>query len=263
MMHSVAFMSDDESVRPADIVFLNDLHAPSCGDFTASASALLERVESVLAEHGMTKHHIVDVKTVLRQINPDLKIFNEMYNTWMKGVDIVPAQTACQLYDFDESRPAVSLSLTCTRQPKRVVQGQTQHGPLQKLGASEAVQTPMGPMYLPFSAVVPVGNMVWLSGQLDVSSGDNVEQQIAATTRKIESLLSSCGLSKEHIRHSEILFPKRLTDEQIENLRLFYESFMAGSSAPLKFVKAAATCANCNVEICVMASATTSLVKFE
>jgi enamine deaminase RidA (YjgF/YER057c/UK114 family) len=262
-MHAVAFMSDDESVRPADIVFLNDLHAPDCGDFTSSASALLEHIESVLAEHGMTKHHIVDVRTVLRQINPDLMVFNDLYNTWMKGVDIVPAQTACQLNDFEESRPAVSLSLTCTKQPKRAAPGQTQHGPLQKPGASEAVQTPMGSIYLPFSAVVPVGNMVWLSGQLDVSSGDNVEQQIAATTRKIESLLSACALSKEHIRHSEILFPKRLTDVQIESLTVLYESFMDGSSAPVKFVKAAATCANCNVEICVMASATNSLVKFE
>jgi len=211
----------------------------------------------------MTKHNIVDVKTVLRQINPDLMTFNGLYNSWMTGVEIVPTQTACQLYDFEESHPLVSLSLTCTKEPKLALQGETTMGPLQKPGASEPLQTPWGFMYLPFSGVVQVGEMVWLSGQLDVSSGDSVENQVAGVTKKIEALLSASGLKTAHILHSDVLFPKRLADDELETLKTLYGSFLSTSSTPVKFVHAAETCANCKVEICVMASTTTSSITFE
>jgi enamine deaminase RidA (YjgF/YER057c/UK114 family) len=59
--------------------------------------------------------------------------------------------------------------------------------------------------YAPYSPGVVVGNTIWLSGQIDVDSGDTIEVQTQGALNKIDALLSEAGASKHDVVFAQVL----------------------------------------------------------
>ena len=59
--------------------------------------------------------------------------------------------------------------------------------------------------YAPYSPGVMVGNTIWLSGQIDVDSGDTIEVQTQGALDKVDALLSEAGASKHDVVFAQVL----------------------------------------------------------
>lgn len=59
--------------------------------------------------------------------------------------------------------------------------------------------------YAPYSPGVVVGNTIWLSGQIDVDSGNTIEVQTQGALNKIDALLGEAGASKHDVVFAQVL----------------------------------------------------------
>jgi len=59
--------------------------------------------------------------------------------------------------------------------------------------------------YAPYSPGVVVGNTIWLSGQIDVDSGNTIEIQTQGALNKIDALLGEAGATKHDVVFAQVL----------------------------------------------------------
>lgn len=59
--------------------------------------------------------------------------------------------------------------------------------------------------YAPYSPGVVVGNTIWLSGQIDVDSGNTIEVQTQGALNKIDALLGEAGATKHDVVFAQVL----------------------------------------------------------
>ena len=62
-----------------------------------------------------------------------------------------------------------------------------------------------GVKFGPYSPGITVENHIWLSGQVDVESGDDIESQTIGTLAKIDDLLAASNSSREDLVKVTIL----------------------------------------------------------
>ena len=60
-------------------------------------------------------------------------------------------------------------------------------------------------LYGPYTPGVKSGNMIWLSGQIDVDAGDDIASQTAGALAKIDALLEAAGVTKDAICFAQVL----------------------------------------------------------
>jgi len=134
----------------------------------------------------MSWDNVVDVKTVLADIN-DLQSFNKSYGNYLanKNVKFCPAQTC-----FQPSR-------ICGQDAGALCEVAIIASASLKDSMSEdkalAMIEPKSSIY-PFSPVIKSGNYAWLSGQLD-TTGPNTIQQTQNLLVKVKKILDTAGLS--------------------------------------------------------------------
>lgn len=232
-----------------DLVFLNNITLGASGDiedsdFTSQARAVFARVEAELKDRGMTKHHIVDMKSTLCNLD-DLFLYNEVYDDWMTGVAVLPTQTACQCQDFSTSIPQrLAMSVTATKSPKANLPAS-----LQRAGGGDP--GPHG-MHLPWSNAVRIGGITWLAGLLDVSVGQDALAQTRAVFEVIESVLGQADLHASDVIHADILIPSSLSEA--EEQEIVASTTAQYPNAKSRLDRVHRTCLNAQVEICVIAA---------
>ena len=69
----------------------------------------------------------------------------------------------------------------------------------------EAISVPGTKLYGPYTPGVKFGNMIWLSGQIDVEAGDDIASQTAGSLAKIDALLDAAGVDKNSICFAQVL----------------------------------------------------------
>ena len=69
----------------------------------------------------------------------------------------------------------------------------------------QRIDPPGTKKYAPYSPGVVVGNTIWLSGQIDVDSGDTIEVQTQGALDKIDALLCEAGSSKHDVVFAQVL----------------------------------------------------------
>ena len=69
----------------------------------------------------------------------------------------------------------------------------------------QRIDPPGTKKYAPYSPRVVVGNTIWLSGQIDVDSGDTIEVQTQGALNKIDALLGEAGASKHDVVFAQVL----------------------------------------------------------
>jgi enamine deaminase RidA (YjgF/YER057c/UK114 family) len=226
-------------------------------DFIVQATALFNKVEDMLKQVDMTKSHIVDVKSTFTDLGSDLVKFNELYDSWMTGVEIVPTQTACQLLPFDAEQPKIVMSITATKATKQQVGSSRAGGgaPAMMIPAKDAAY-PEQPMHFPWSNIIQAGDVAWVAGFLNVQDGTDMPSQVRGTMKRISTALSEVGLTPDDILNSEVLIPEDLSEEDYAKLDEIYgKEFLASSRSPhIQVQRVCRTCAGCKVEITVMAS---------
>jgi len=257
VLNSVHFVSSDARLR--DIVFLDNICVESkvALDFPGEAAALFAKVEALLKEHGMTKHHIIDVKSTFNELAADLVKWNELYDSWMSGVEIVPTQTACQEMPSDLRTPRIAVSITASTAAKiKAARPRAGGGKPEAMIPSEDSAYPAQPMHFPWSGAIGAGDVVWLAGMLDVQVGENMSAQVASLRKALDTTLGELGMERTDIVHSEILVPKKLQSCEFQQLQeLYMTEYLENSlSSTCHVNRVEATCAGCKVEITVMAS---------
>ena len=60
-------------------------------------------------------------------------------------------------------------------------------------------------LYGPYTPGVRSGNMIWLSGQIDVEAGDDTASQTAGALAKIDALLEAAGVTKDSVCFAQVL----------------------------------------------------------
>tara|TARA_B100001750_G_C15492420_1_gene592093 strand:- start:3 stop:380 length:378 start_codon:yes stop_codon:yes gene_type:complete len=81
-------------VKANGIVWLAGQIAPEAGDDTASQTAAsLEKIDSLLAAAGISKNDICFAQVLLDDIS-DFSEMNDVYSTWLEGIEIPPARAA-------------------------------------------------------------------------------------------------------------------------------------------------------------------------
>ncbi len=60
-------------------------------------------------------------------------------------------------------------------------------------------------LYGPYTPGVRYGNMIWLSGQIDVEAGDDTASQTAGALAKIDALLEAAGVTKDSVCFAQVL----------------------------------------------------------
>lgn len=249
VLNSVHFVSSDARLR--DIVFLDNVYVESkVGlDFPSQAAALFSKVEALLKQHGMTKHNIVDVKSTFNDLE-DLLKWNELYDGWMCGVEMLPTQTACQEMPSGLCTPGIAVSITATRADKI-------KAARPRAGGGKADINSLGqPMHFPWSGAIGAGDVVWLSGKLDIQAGHSMSAQVESIRKYLDATLHDVGMKRNDIVHSEIIIPSRLPSSEFQHLEELYmnEYIQSFSSSTWHVNRAEATCAGCKVEITIMAS---------
>jgi len=257
VLNSVRFVSGNASLR--DIVFLDNIYVASevTSDFPRQAAALFTHLEVLLSEHGMTKHHIIDVKSSFDDLGADLVKWNELYDSWMSGVEILPTQTACQELPSDPCMPRIAVSITVTRAAKvKSVKPRAGGGKPEAMIPGKDSSYPAQPMHFPWSHAILAGDVVWLAGMLDVQAGESVSVQVESISRAIDATLDEVGMESSDIINSEVLVPKSLPPDEYQKLEeLFVTRYLkTNRSSTCHVTRAEATCAGCMVEITVMAS---------
>ena len=69
----------------------------------------------------------------------------------------------------------------------------------------EAISIPGTKLYGPYTPGVKFGNMIWLSGQIDVEAGDDIASQTAGSLAKIDALLDAAGVDKNSVCFAQVL----------------------------------------------------------
>jgi enamine deaminase RidA (YjgF/YER057c/UK114 family) len=253
---SVPCESSDPSL--SDLIVLNGIQDPeSVGKpFASQCQALFKKVERTLADKQMTKDHIVDLKTTLAALPENLKHYNELYDAWMAGVDILPTQTAAQIVHQDPSSaplPAVAMSITATKATKRRMPNDNQ-----RAGGGEAVDLGNGvAFHYCWSKVVPAGDLVWVCGLLNTGPSEPIKQA-QAVIGDIDDLLKESGIDRSHIIRAEVLVPNTMSsDERKRVVEVATEELQMGNSRNhVRLHAVARTCLDCLVEISVIARTT-------
>ena len=81
-------------VKSHGIIWLAGQIAPEAGDDIASQTAAsLEKIDALLAAAGVSKNEACFAQVLLDDIN-DFAAMNEVYSTWLEGVEIPPARAA-------------------------------------------------------------------------------------------------------------------------------------------------------------------------
>ncbi len=69
----------------------------------------------------------------------------------------------------------------------------------------ESIELPGASKYGPYSAGVRANGMIWLSGQIAVEAGDDVQAQTQGALDKIDALLATSQLSKLNLCFAQVL----------------------------------------------------------
>ena len=69
----------------------------------------------------------------------------------------------------------------------------------------ESIELPGASKYGPYSAGVRANGMIWLSGQIAVEAGDDVQAQTQGALDKIDALLATSQLSKHNVCFAQVL----------------------------------------------------------
>jgi len=69
----------------------------------------------------------------------------------------------------------------------------------------EAISIPGTKLYGPYTPGVKCGNVIWLSGQIDVEAGEDIASQTAGSLAKIDALLEAAGVTKDAICFAQVL----------------------------------------------------------
>ncbi|MDP6379641.1 MAG: RidA family protein [Candidatus Thalassarchaeaceae archaeon] len=81
-------------VKANGVVWLAGQIAPEAGDDTASQTAAsLEKIDALLAAASVSKNDVCFAQVLLDDIN-DFAEMNDVYATWLEGVEIPPARAA-------------------------------------------------------------------------------------------------------------------------------------------------------------------------
>ena len=149
-----------------DLVFLDAITVPPVDgeDFESHAMKVLTLLESTLSEAGLTKHHIVNVRTTLGDLGADIVKFNELWDRWTSSSLLaLPSMSACQLVDDAVPTPGLALSVTATKAPKATLKDRlTRSGggePAFMVPSSDSAY-PAQPMHFPWSNVIEAGSVV-------------------------------------------------------------------------------------------------------
>jgi len=69
----------------------------------------------------------------------------------------------------------------------------------------EAISIAGTKLYGPYTPGVKNGNVIWLSGQIDVEAGDDIRSQTAGALAKIDALLEASGVTKHSVCFAQVL----------------------------------------------------------
>jgi len=220
------------------------------GDVAEQAASAFEALDAVLAEHGMTKHHVVDLKSTIGHL-PDIILFNQAFDAWMTGVDVLPAQTACQMVPF-AGGVRLALSVTATKAPKTV-----REPPLTRPGGGEPDVMIPQPLHFPWSKAVEAGDLVWLAGLLNLEVGDDAAAQTRSVLADIDATLAELGLTVADVVQKELLIPMSLTESEQQAIEAI--SAEHGCADGTGIVRAEQTFGGCKVEITCIARRSVAL----
>ena len=167
-------------------VLAADVGSPFEPDVQVQTRATLERVDAILAEHGVTLHDAVSVTVYLKHAR-DFAGMNEVYRTFVG--DAPPARTTVVAnLMLDEALIEVSVIAAAAGTSRRV------------LHPGGWLRSPN-----PYSYAVEAAETVFLSGLIARNASDNsisAGSMTAQTTTVMENaraILASAGLTFEHV----------------------------------------------------------------
>jgi len=158
----------------------------SQGGMNEQVIATMDRLGDWLNSVDMSWDNVVDVSTVLADIN-DLQSFNEAYGNYLanKNVKFCPAQTCFQPSGIcgQDAGALCEIAAVASASPKVIM----------SKDKAVAMVEPKSGTY-PFSPIIKSGKYAWLSGQLD-TTGSNTIQQTQNLLVKVKKILDTAGLS--------------------------------------------------------------------
>tara|TARA_B100001750_G_scaffold246588_1_gene269371 strand:+ start:657 stop:1034 length:378 start_codon:yes stop_codon:yes gene_type:complete len=84
-------------VKANGVIWLAGQIAPEAGDDTASQTAAsLEKIDSLLEAAGVSKNNICFAQVLLENID-DFMEMNEVYSSWLQGIEVPPARAAFEV----------------------------------------------------------------------------------------------------------------------------------------------------------------------
>ena len=84
-------------VKANGVIWLAGQIAPEAGDDTASQTASsLEKIDSLLEAAGVSKNNICFAQVLLENID-DFMEMNEVYSSWLQGIEVPPARAAFEV----------------------------------------------------------------------------------------------------------------------------------------------------------------------
>ena len=83
-------------VKSGGVIWLAGQIAPDAGGVSEQTQACLDKVDALLASAGTSKHAATFVQVLLKDIN-DFGAMNEVYGSWLDGVEIPPARAAFEV----------------------------------------------------------------------------------------------------------------------------------------------------------------------
>ena len=84
-------------VKANGVVWLAGQIAPEAGEDTASQTAAsLEKIDSLLEAAGVSKNNICFAQVLLENID-DFMEMNEVYSSWLQGIEVPPARAAFEV----------------------------------------------------------------------------------------------------------------------------------------------------------------------
>tara|TARA_B110000438_G_scaffold66124_1_gene66616 strand:- start:502 stop:909 length:408 start_codon:yes stop_codon:yes gene_type:complete len=69
----------------------------------------------------------------------------------------------------------------------------------------KAISVAGSKLYGPYTPGVKAGGVIWLSGQIDVDAGDDIQSQTAGALAKIDALLEAAGVTRESVCFAQVL----------------------------------------------------------
>ena len=84
-------------VKANGVIWLAGQIAPEAGEDTASQTAAsLEKIDSLLEAAGVSKNNICFAQVLLENID-DFMEMNEVYSSWLQGIEVPPARAAFEV----------------------------------------------------------------------------------------------------------------------------------------------------------------------